>query len=952
MKTILTLLLSTASLAAAMDRPASHLAWIENFQEHFRFRSGPMEGTLASQGFEFQLGLKLTFVGARRSAGRLTDGRFPITRFGRRRADKVQWTGAASAGFADVYPGIDLRYHFDHGDLEYDLTLRPGAHLDRVRLATNRPFSIEPDGAVRFGEIRQSPPVAWDDQGRQVEVKYVRCGHDLCLTAPRQDAARALTIDPTIRYATYLGTSQSDTLTTAGTDAAGNLYVIATSRASPADLPILTAEPRSFQAQLAADPYIPQFIAKLSPAGQILYLIVFDNTLNLYSPTPFGTRAAVDAAGALYVVSAAPPAPFGYTSLDPEEPAWITTPTNTFLTKINSAGNDMTYRTYLPASPTAMLPDANGNLYLAGNFGVKAVTGAFAGSTTGVYQIVELDATGTQLLASMNMESIGDTVNSMAFNAQGRLLVVGTSTSTLMRSPNAMQPGNSGIPAYRSSDNGQTWQPDTGVGTQVRQDQFDPRRLWEVMGGNLMSSDDFGRTWTTRSSFGDGAFIVWYTTVRHQQGWMYALVGNNNNPTRLWRSSDGGVTWTPTRTASYVTPTVDPTNPLRLVSLQGNPSISIDGGDTWTGIVAYTYFSQPAVLIADGRQDEALIVGSTNQYTIGGYILNLVTKQVSAVLAPQLSDGIVDPANPSRIILAGSLFTPVISISDDGGHTIRPEGMTPAGYTGAFQVNTLFADARTDGTLYWTNPTGVLQRTTDWGQTWKPFTPTLSPAAWTGVLTHPDTGEILLTRAIGTDVLLSQFSADLSTHDWSTYAGGSGNEYVSQVLPNADGSITVVGTTGSPDFSTLYGGAALQKGASNVFLLRVSSDGSKSLGFNQVGSSAFDWLYGVASDANGNVVLVGITEGKDFPTTSSVLLASSGATYPNYVAVVGPDLTLRFSSLFNGNGTDSFTIAPRPDGAVWLMGTTTSTNLTTTSDAVTRRPLGYEDLYLMVFDWR
>ena len=135
--------------------------------------------------------------------------------------DREKWsTGAATYAkvrYEEVYPGIDLVYYGNQGQLEYDFVVRPGADPARIRLklAGARKMHVNEQGQLVVqtagGAVRWNKPAVYqeaDGGRREVKGKYVlRPGHELGFAVAAYDTARPLIIDPTLVYSTYLGGS-------------------------------------------------------------------------------------------------------------------------------------------------------------------------------------------------------------------------------------------------------------------------------------------------------------------------------------------------------------------------------------------------------------------------------------------------------------------------------------------------------------------------------------------------------------------------------------------------------------------------------------------------------------------------------------------------------------------------------------------------------------------------
>ena len=126
----------------------------------------------------------------------------------------------ARVRYEEVYPGIDLVYYGNQGQLEYDFVVGPGADPARIRLrvAGARKMYVNGQGQLVVqtagGAVRWNKPAIYqemDGQHRSVKGKYVlRRGHELSFEVAAYDTDRPLVIDPILVYSTYLGGSDSD----------------------------------------------------------------------------------------------------------------------------------------------------------------------------------------------------------------------------------------------------------------------------------------------------------------------------------------------------------------------------------------------------------------------------------------------------------------------------------------------------------------------------------------------------------------------------------------------------------------------------------------------------------------------------------------------------------------------------------------------------------------------
>jgi hypothetical protein len=661
---------------------------------------------------------------------------------------------------------------------------------------------------------------------------------------------------------------------------------------------------------------------------------------------------AVDSRGSVYIVTNS----FGALGQIPD-PAWIQKPTQVLLLKFNAAGNDLTYRTYLPAQPSAILPDAQGNLYLTGSFG-----GIIANGTPGAFRttgptfsrtLVKLSSGGSTLLAATYLEAPGDSIANMAWDSQGNLVVAGTSNDTAPRGNGALQALNAGVASYRSADGGASWNPDAGSfqPSTIVPDQAVAGRLWGLGSGAFWASADFGRTWGERSDL-SGYF-----------GLTGGVVSVPGNPDLLYllgfnplKSIDGGVTWASLKTNASFGFAIDPNNTDTVVSFSiGGVLVSRDGGETWaspsSNLSRFFNLRNPQGFFADPSNP-----GRTLFYdsSIGLQALDFTTLLVTTINTPALRWIGPDPAVPGRVLMIGAPNSgpaPILA-SMDGGVTTTPIGaLLVAGQS-------LVVDPAQPNTFYL--PSFPIQKTSDGGQTWTVLSSLPAPGFGVPLLVvNPlQHTELLMVKGIGTDALVSSFSADLSRLRFSTYFGGNADEQVSGLALGPDDSITIVGVTTSTDLAQNYGSSSeIRAGTNDIFIARLSPDGRFKLAFRLLGGDSAEYPSAAALDSAGNLIFDVYTYSANYPVTSSgafpKTLTPSISVPRFFLTVLAPDLSLRYSAFMGGNAADIFQPpALLPDGTIWLTATTTSTDLPASSSALHPLPMGFEDIYFMRMDWR
>jgi hypothetical protein len=169
---------------------------------------------------------------------------------------------------------------------------------------------------------------------------------------------------------------------------------------------------------------------------------------------------------------------------------------------------------------------------------------------------------------------------------------------------------------------------------------------------------------------------------------------------------------------------------------------------------------------------------------------------------------------------------------------------------------------------------------------------------------------------------------------YASYLGGTGGDAgVGIAVDPNDGSAWIAGTTSSTDFPVTMD--ALQSsnfGSSDVFITKVSPDGSSKEFSTYAGGSEADAASGIAVDPDGNAFVTGLTQSSDFPISGNAFQGDLKGTQDAFVIAFDPGGGLIYSTLL---GTDSAASAIAVDSAseAVVAGTTRSGAFPTTSGA-------------------
>ncbi len=340
----------------------------------------------------------------------------------------------AKVRYRAVYPGIDMVFYGNAGQLEYDLILAPHAGPESVRMRFDgaRRLGLEANGDLRIetasGVLWQKKPAVYQEGAggrRQVSGRYVVDGKRVRFALDGYDPSEGLVIDPVLVYATYFGGTGDETPGALAVDAAGNAYI--TGYTVSADYP----HTASYGSHGSAD----VFVTKIDPTGQkVLYSVLLGGNL-----ADEAFAIAVDPAGNAYVAGTTISDDFP--TLNPDQ-KFIKGDWDAFVLKLDPSGN-LLYSTYLGGDqkqPCGCDPntyaygiavDAAGNAYVTGltwssNFPYTAVTHT---PDNGDAFVTEYSPTGKRLFSTLIGGSGFDTGNTIAVGASGMVYVAGSTTS-------------------------------------------------------------------------------------------------------------------------------------------------------------------------------------------------------------------------------------------------------------------------------------------------------------------------------------------------------------------------------------------------------------------------------------------------------------------------------------------------------------------------------------------
>ena len=181
----------------------------------------------------------------------------------------------------------------------------------------------------------------------------------------------------------------------------------------------------------------------------------------------------------------------------------------------------------------------------------------------------------------------------------------------------------------------------------------------------------------------------------------------------------------------------------------------------------------------------------------------------------------------------------------------------------------------------------------------------------------------------GGDVFVTKLSSTGNSLDFSTYLGGSGYEEGRDLTVDASGAVYVTGYTGSTDFPTLNPYQTSQGGA-DVFVTKLSSAGNSIDYSTYLGGSADDFGNSLAVDSLGAVFVAGHTTSTNFPTLNAYQGTIQGSLDAIVFKLSSAGNSLYYSTYLGGSSRDiGRDIAIDTAGAAYVTGETRSTDFPT-----------------------
>jgi hypothetical protein len=638
-----------------------------------------------------------------------------------------------------------------------------------------------------------------------------------------------------LAYSTFLGGPGNNIANSVAIDPVGNAYVTGQTGAGfPTTAGVYQPV---IQGGTAA------FVTKFNASGSLTWSTFVGGTSFDYA-----NGIAVDEFGNTYITGVS------YSAMFPGAPPGGAQPVNrgngdAFVAKLNFNGSGLLYFTFLGGSGydqanTIGVDPISGMAVVAGqtlSADLSTSSGAVQSTNAGGYDgfVAKLNAAGSAFLFTTYLGgNRNDFIQGLAIDSAGNVYVTGDTDSNTFPVSSAIQTsmqGNS-TSLFHSSNTGGNWTPfDVNIPGAVLDISPDPADAGAVVASTengIYRTTNGGGTWTQQSSLSN-------LTLSRSPANPAVIYGFNCN---AYESTDNGVTWNYQGTTSPKCEYHIVADPLSASTAYawGSTAVAVqktvDNGANWgpatTGLPANQNIGK-MVAATDGSLYVALRSAIPGQPSLGVYKSSDQGGNWSSANNGLYSDFPLGDlaAGPSNVVYISDFFH--LYETTNGGEAWNSTGSLPTAFVGCI-ANQLEISGVNPAVVYWAPcyfgwgiaPVAV---STNAGKSWSTVTG-LGPATIRQIVGDPlnAAGAYALTP-VGSVPFVAKIDSAGKALLYSTYLGDSGTYYSGNgtgIVTNGNGDAFVTGTTYSKAFpvtpSALQGNSPYNPVANEVFVTRIS----------------------------------------------------------------------------------------------------------------------------------
>jgi hypothetical protein len=187
---------------------------------------------------------------------------------------------------------------------------------------------------------------------------------------------------------------------------------------------------------------------------------------------------------------------------------------------------------------------------------------------------------------------------------------------------------------------------------------------------------------------------------------------------------------------------------------------------------------------------------------------------------------------------------------------------------------------------------------------------------------------------------------------YSTFFGGTGEDWIYGMEFDASGNYMFGGHTRSTGLGTAGAFQTTLRGGADVFIARLSADGTTKQMFSYVGGTGIEYGWTMTTDSSYNYIISGITSSTNYPVTPNAFQSSPTAHGDAILSKLSYNGSLLlYSTLVGGNDEDlGLGIDVDSAGCILLTGYTESDNLVVENAMQSSFGGGSADIYLAKFN--
>jgi hypothetical protein len=171
------------------------------------------------------------------------------------------------------------------------------------------------------------------------------------------------------------------------------------------------------------------------------------------------------------------------------------------------------------------------------------------------------------------------------------------------------------------------------------------------------------------------------------------------------------------------------------------------------------------------------------------------------------------------------------------------------------------------------------------------------------------------------DAFITKLNPTGSALVFSTYIGGTGDDYATGIAIDSLSNVYVVGQTISKDFPMQNALQPIFGGYYDAFVAKLNPAGSALIYSTYLGGKDWEAAFAIAVDGAGNAYVTGDTNSIDFKTTPGAVQTIYGGNGDAFVAKINPSGSLAYSTYLGGGGAErAFAIAVDQAGSAYVTG--------------------------------